>query len=293
MAKGFARLGIIFFSFFTANGVGAATVADLLISEIMVNPAAVSDTRGEWFELYNPGAVEINLRDITIGDDGGDRHRIETDLLILPGHFLTLGRNGDTNLNGGFVADYVYDDFTLSNSGDEIVLRNDLIELLRLEYGAAFDSAGRSRELVGLPMRAANYALTLAGLDYGLGDIGTPGGPGSVSFAPSAVPLPPDVPAAVAVESPAAAPKKEEKLLHIPCPATTNNGPAPKRISSKGIYAFNPEGPSHGSALPVPLPDRPRRGDDAAGFSGLRRRRLGRVDRRGRGFAGPERSIAA
>ena len=164
MAKGFARLGIVFFSLLTANGAGAATVADLLISEIMVNPAAVSDTRGEWFELYNPGADEINLRDITIGDDGGDRHRIESDLLILPGHFLTLARNGDSTLNGGFIADYVYDDFTLSNSGDEIVFRDDQAELLRLEYGSAFDAAGRSRELIRLPMRADNYALTLAGL---------------------------------------------------------------------------------------------------------------------------------
>ena len=90
MAKGFARLGILFTSLLTANGAGAATVADLLISEIMVNPAAVSDTRGEWFELYNPTDQEINLRDNGIGDDGRDSHKFETDLLILPVGCLTL-----------------------------------------------------------------------------------------------------------------------------------------------------------------------------------------------------------
>jgi len=193
MAKGFARLGIFIALFSTAGSAGAVTVADLLISEVMVNPAAVGDTRGEWFELYNPTAGTINLRDISIGDDGSDRHSIETDLLILPGHFLTLARNGDSAVNGGLIADYVYDDFTLSNSGDEIVLRGDGFELLRLEYGAAFDAAGRSRELAGLPMRAENYALTLAGLTYGLGDTGTPGAPGSAALTPSAVsvvPLP-------------------------------------------------------------------------------------------------------
>ena len=164
MAKGFARLGLFITLFSTAGGAGAVTVADLLISEVMVNPATVSDTRGEWFELFNPTADEINLRNISIGDDGGDRHRIETDLLILPGHFLTLARNGDSAVNGGLIADYVYDDFTLSNSGDEILLRTDTLELLRLEYGADFDVAGQSRELIGLPMLAENYALTFAGM---------------------------------------------------------------------------------------------------------------------------------
>jgi len=190
MAKGFARLGILFVSLSFAGVAGAVTVADLLISEVMVNPAAVSDTRGEWFELYNPTEDTLNLRDIVIGDDGGDTHRIETDLLILPDHFLTLARNGDPAMNGGFAADYVYDDFALSNSGDEIVLRRDGTDLLRLAYGTAFDTPGRSRELVGLPMIAENYGLTLAGLTYGIGDIGTPGGKGSVDLAPSTVPLP-------------------------------------------------------------------------------------------------------
>ncbi|MGB5330188.1 MAG: lamin tail domain-containing protein, partial [Gammaproteobacteria bacterium] len=162
------------------------TVSDLLISEVMANPAALSDTRGEWFELYNPTTEAINLHEITIGDDGNDRHRIESDLLILPGEYLTLARY----LDPGFNPDYVYDDFTLGNSDDEIVFSDEVSELLRLEYGSDFDAAGRSRELVGLPMIEANYDLTLASLTYGLGDIGTPGAAGSTSFAPSAVPIP-------------------------------------------------------------------------------------------------------
>ena len=190
MAKGIARLGIVFSLLLTTYSAGAVTVADLLISEVMVNPAAVSDTRGEWFELYNPTTESINLRDITLGDDGRDRHRIETDLLILPAHFLTLARNGDSALNGGLSADYVYDDFTLSNSGDEILLLQGPDELLRFEYDGDFDVAGQSRELLGLPMTSENYGLTLAGLTYGIGDIGTPGAQGSVNLTPSAVPLP-------------------------------------------------------------------------------------------------------
>ena len=70
MAKGFAHLGLLPALVFIHAGANAATLGSLLISEIMADPAAVSDARGEWFELYNPTRQPFNLRDITIGDDG-------------------------------------------------------------------------------------------------------------------------------------------------------------------------------------------------------------------------------
>jgi hypothetical protein len=187
MKKGIARLGLICsLTVFTQPGF-AATVSDLLITEVMVNPAALSDSQGEWFELFNPTDEQINLLGIDLGDDGSNRHRFDSDLLILPGEFLTLARGADP----GFTPDYVYANFTLSNGSDEIVLREGLVELLRLDYGPGFGVAGRSRELQQLPMMASNYALTLASLGYGAGDIGTPGS-GAAGLPPtvSSVPLP-------------------------------------------------------------------------------------------------------
>jgi hypothetical protein len=190
MAKGFAHLGLLPALLFAHHGANAATLGSLLISEIMANPAVVSDARGEWFELYNPTGQQFNLRDITIGDDGSDRHRIETDLLISPGHFLTLARNGDPTINGGFAADYVYRNFTLGNSADEIVLRDDAREWLRLEYGPGFAIAGRSRVLDRLTMALAGYVLSPATSVYGQGDAGSPGDAGELAPALSAVPVP-------------------------------------------------------------------------------------------------------
>jgi hypothetical protein len=74
MKKGIARLGIIgFVSLFAfpcfALPYYASSVSDLLISEIMANPAGLSDTRGEWFELYNPTIEPINLRGLDLGED--------------------------------------------------------------------------------------------------------------------------------------------------------------------------------------------------------------------------------
>jgi hypothetical protein len=187
MKKGIARLGLICsFNLFTSP-VLASNVSDLLISEVMSNPSALPDSAGEWFELYNPTGHEINLRGIDLGDDGSNRHRFASDLLILPQQYLTLARGSAP----GFAPDYVYNNFILSNSSDEIVFRNALIELLRLDYGPGFSAAGRSRELRRLPIETGSYDLTLAALTYGTGDIGTPGTAGSVSFAlPAAVPVP-------------------------------------------------------------------------------------------------------
>jgi len=186
MAKGIAHFGILFSLIIYSGHANAILVSDLLISEVMANPAALPDARGEWFELYNPTDHEINLRDTWIGDDGSDSHKIETDLLILPAEYLTLARNEDP----GFIPDYVYNNFTLGNGADEIVFSDGLIELLRLDYGSDFDQPGQSRELTALPMLSSNYALTPESLIYGAGDIGTPGSAGSVSFAASVTPPP-------------------------------------------------------------------------------------------------------
>ena len=186
-AKGIAHFGLLLSLSLCINPVHAVTVSDLLISEVMANPAALSDARGEWFELYNPTTEVINLHEVTIGDD---RHKIESDLLVLPGEYLTLARY----LDPGFTPDYVYDGFTLGNSDDEIVFSDGIEELLRLDYGSDFDAAGRSRELVKLPMIAANYDLTMASLSYGPGDIGTPGAAGSTGLGLLPEPLPAVVP---------------------------------------------------------------------------------------------------
>ena len=47
----------------------AASPGDVIINEIMQNPAAVADAAGEWFELYNPTASDIDLDGWTILDN--------------------------------------------------------------------------------------------------------------------------------------------------------------------------------------------------------------------------------
>jgi len=168
-----------------------ASVSDLLITEIMANPLAVSDPEGEWFELYNPTTESISLNDIVISDDNSLGHAISSsaELLIHPDSYFVLARNDDSNLNGGFNADYTYSRFTLANTRDQIIFSDGTGELLRFEYEAGFTPNGASMELIGAVMLSENYAA--ATTTFGNGDLGTPGEAGSfIQPSPSPVPVP-------------------------------------------------------------------------------------------------------
>ena len=171
---------------------------DLFISEVMANPNAVSDSNGEWFEIFNSSVNTIDLDGLVISDDGANSHQINSgsSLLVAPGEYFVFGTNGDSTLNGGYIADYVYNNFSLTNSSDQIILSENSIEIARLDYsGTPFGISGRSAELINqiLNPSQADYLATLNQpiFQYGDGDFGTPGAPGSVALTTaSPVPLP-------------------------------------------------------------------------------------------------------
>jgi len=176
----------------TPSIVQAASVSDLFITEIMANPSAVSDTNGEWFELFNPTSDSINLSGITISDSGSNSHTISSsnDLWLDSGNYFVMARNGNSLDNGGFAADYVYSNFTLGNTSDQIIFSEGANELLRFDYGAGFVANGASMELLSESILASNYAASTS--LYGDGDFGTPGTVGTYAFSvqTTAVPLP-------------------------------------------------------------------------------------------------------
>lgn len=170
----------------------APAPGDLVISEVMANPSAVSDSAGEWFELFNPTTDSLILDNLVISDNGSNLHQINagTSLLIESGQYLVFARNSDTSINGGIISDYTYSGFTLGNTADAIIISSNDIEITRLEYSAGFSGNGKSTELLKLPGDIANYQLTPDSFIYGAGDIGTPGRAGSSELGVSAVPVP-------------------------------------------------------------------------------------------------------
>jgi hypothetical protein len=137
-------------AFHVANP-GEAFHSTIIINEIMQNPDAVSDDMGEWFELYNSTLTDIDLMGWTISDSSGESHTITSSLIVPSEDYIVLGNNDDTNTNGGVDVDYEYNNFTLGNEADEILLYapgNDLVDKVEYDGGEAFpDPTGRSMEL--------------------------------------------------------------------------------------------------------------------------------------------------
>lgn len=152
---------------------------DIVINEIMQNPLHVSDTYGEWFELYNTTQADIDLLSCTIGDNSGDAHTISSSLIVPVNGYVVLAKNGNPAQNGGFTPNYVYNGFNLSNLSDKIILVCGGTEIDRVEYdgGPNFpDPNGASMILLDPSLDnniGANWCISTT--FFGAGDKGTPG----------------------------------------------------------------------------------------------------------------------
>jgi len=135
----------------------------VVINEIMKNPEIVSDSYGEWFEIFNADTMNIDLRDWTILDNDSDFHVITSanPVVLEPGGFLVLAQNGNSTLNGGVDVQYDYSGFQLSNEEDEIILLDESgSEVDRVEYDNGIEFPNP---------RGASLALLAADADNNIG----------------------------------------------------------------------------------------------------------------------------
>jgi len=150
---------------------------DVVVTEVMVNPSAVSDSYGEWFELYNAGSSTVSMNGWLLLDNGSNEHNV-TSISIDSGEYIVFGRNTDSAVNGGYDADYVYSGFQLANSEDEIKLIDAeglIVDVI--EYNSSFPySSGASMYLKNITYdNAVDTSWAMSEVEYGSGDLGTPG----------------------------------------------------------------------------------------------------------------------
>jgi hypothetical protein len=162
---------------------GLIRAGDVLITEFLRDPARVSDTDGEWFEIYNNSGAPLRMCGWRIADEGTDTHTMVSDVYLAAGAYAVLGRSADTTRNGGARVDYAYGlGLTLGNgTDDEIVLWQDATMIDRVAYVAP------SWPLLGgvsASLRTSAYSATAndsylnwcyATSTFGAGDKGTPG----------------------------------------------------------------------------------------------------------------------
>lgn len=157
---------------------------DLLITEIMYNPAAISDTEGEWFEVYNNTAAAIDINQLAILKGTELQHVIVESIVINPNQYLVLARNA----NATTTASYIYGSaLTLTNTADEIVIANygsdgtDGSTIASVNYGSGGFPVANGASL-NLDLNAFDPDLALLGANWCLstlafdtGDLGSPG----------------------------------------------------------------------------------------------------------------------
>lgn len=152
---------------------------DIIINEIMQNPSAVPDSKGEWFELYNTTTNNLDINGCEIADAGGDSHAITSSVIVPAGGFAVLAKNADSGQNGGLTADYEYDSFILSNTTDEVILTCNSTEIDRVEYdnGATFPDPTGASMILADPFLDNNVGANWceSSSPFGAGDFGTPG----------------------------------------------------------------------------------------------------------------------
>jgi hypothetical protein len=120
----------------------------------MKDPAFVTDANGEWLELFNTTAQDIDIEGWTLRDDGTDAHILNNNgqgIVIPAGQYRVLGVNTNTSTNGGVALVYEWSNFFLGNGADEVILVDgNGLEIDRVEYlgGAPWPSTpGRALNL--------------------------------------------------------------------------------------------------------------------------------------------------
>ena len=110
----------------------------VVVTEVMDDPYAVGMDRGEWFELYNAGSVDLNLQGWTVSDAVGDGFTIAEDLIIQAGAYAVVAVDADPELNGGLAEvayTYDYDSFPLDSfTDDSIALHLGDLQVSALSY---------------------------------------------------------------------------------------------------------------------------------------------------------------
>lgn len=164
---------------------GAISYGELLITEIMYDPSALSDTEGEWFEIYNNSGRTLQLQNLILERDDANQHIIAGSLELPPASYYVFARTEQaTDVSNK----YLYgSDISLSNTGAILSIYNEGSGSLpgtlifSLNYGEASFPSGTGASIVLAPSildasdAASGTSWCTSTSAFSTGDLGTPG----------------------------------------------------------------------------------------------------------------------
>lgn len=158
------------------------TAGQLVLNEWMPNPDVVSDTNGEWFELYVGAAVDLNelqLSRFTAGAFQLETTLAAADCLTVPaGSYVVFAKSLDPLVNGALpVADFAFA-FSLNNTSSGLAVGVADVHLDEVQWAGSTAGAATSLDPAAQTTAGNDVAGNLcpATDPYGPGDnSGTPG----------------------------------------------------------------------------------------------------------------------
>lgn len=165
-------------------------IGALVITEIMPDPQQVGDGSGEYIELFNATAAPINMTHWTIIDSQFNTATFSG--VIQPGDLFVIGVSNDLNDTApGGAPDAVWQDtfgdFTLTNTGDSIIIlddNGDFVASMIYEDGNPFGTGVSFELAIGNAhpsgqTQDVDYVASTTVFDD---DFGSPGTRGSTQF---------------------------------------------------------------------------------------------------------------
>lgn len=152
----------------------------LVITEVMIDPRAVGDASGEWFEVHNRGRTAVSLKGWTIRSGNDRPHRISAAVIVPADGYVVLGRSAATRSNGGVRVSYAYGSgIAFANRADWLALSDprgatvDSVAWARATPGASWELGDETQPHAAVTRPRWHLATTR----FGAGDLGTPGAP--------------------------------------------------------------------------------------------------------------------
>jgi hypothetical protein len=162
----------------------APVAGDLVITEVMPNPAAVSDTVGEWFEAKVIHDVDLNGVGLDRAGDTANPNVIDSPdcIHVAAGSYVVFAKNADGAMNGGLPAGSILGTFTFSlidgtvaAPGDvRLVAGTTVIDAISWTRSASGKSHQLDPDLIDANSNDMESNFCDGTTPFGLGDLGTP-----------------------------------------------------------------------------------------------------------------------
>jgi len=168
----------------TSREAVSPVAGDLIITEVMPNPAAVADGEGEWFEAKVLRDVDLNGVGLDRAGDSSNPNVITSAdcIRVTAGTTALFAQNADTAMNGGLPAGEVRATFTFAlvdgtaaAPGDvQIVVGTTVIDAISWTSTRSGRSHALDPDLVDPIANDMQTNFCDGATAYGLGDLGTP-----------------------------------------------------------------------------------------------------------------------